>query len=59
MSNEVINLRKGDKVNTGFTNITVGLGWKSNEGTGRTLGLYKQRIQMKSIIRECIIKVEN
>lgn len=31
---EVINLRKGDKIAIGFTNITVGLGWKPNEGTG-------------------------
>lgn len=31
---EVINLRKGDKVEVGFTNITVGLGWEPNEGTG-------------------------
>lgn len=31
---EVINLRKGDKVALGFTNITVGLGWEPNEGTG-------------------------
>jgi tellurium resistance protein TerD len=31
---EVINLRKGDKVKVGFTNITVGLGWEPNEGTG-------------------------
>jgi len=29
---EVINLRKGDKVAVGFTNITVGLGWEPNEG---------------------------
>jgi tellurium resistance protein TerD len=31
---EIINLRKGDKVAVGFTNITVGLGWEPNEGTG-------------------------
>lgn len=31
---EVINLKKGDKVKVGFTNITVGLGWEPNEGTG-------------------------
>jgi tellurium resistance protein TerD len=36
---EVINLRKGDKVNVGFTNITVGLGWEPNEGTGGTFDL--------------------
>lgn len=39
MSNEVINLKKGDKVNIGFTNITVGLGWTPNEGTGGTYDL--------------------
>lgn len=36
---EVINLRKGDKVAVGFTNITVGLGWDPNEGTGGTFDL--------------------
>lgn len=36
---EVINLRKGDKVAIGFTNITVGLGWEPNEGTGGTYDL--------------------
>mgnify|MGYP002635725975 CR=1 FL=1 len=39
MSEEVINLRKGDKVAVGFTNITVGLGWEPNEGTGGTFDL--------------------
>jgi tellurium resistance protein TerD len=39
MSNEVINLKKGDKVKVGFTNITVGLGWTPNEGTGGTYDL--------------------
>jgi tellurium resistance protein TerD len=36
---EVINLRKGDKVAVGFTNITVGLGWEPNEGTGGSFDL--------------------
>jgi len=36
---EVINLRKGDKVAVGFANITVGLGWEPNEGTGGTFDL--------------------
>lgn len=36
---EVINLRKGDKVTVGFTNITVGLGWEPNEGTGAEFDL--------------------
>lgn len=36
---EVINLRKGDKVAVGFTNIIVGLGWEPNEGTGGTFDL--------------------
>ncbi len=36
---EVINLRKGDKVAVGFTNITVGLGWEPNEGTGAEFDL--------------------
>ena len=36
---EVLNLRKGDKVAIGYTNITVGLGWEPNEGTGGTYDL--------------------
>jgi tellurium resistance protein TerD len=36
---EVINLRKGDKVTVGFTDITVGLGWEPNEGTGGSFDL--------------------
>ena len=36
---ETINLRKGDKVSVGFTDITVGLGWEPNEGTGGTFDL--------------------
>lgn len=36
---EVISLRKGDKATVGFTNITVGLGWEPNEGTGGTFDL--------------------
>jgi len=36
---EVINLRKGDKVTVGFTDITVGLGWEPNEGTGGSYDL--------------------
>jgi tellurium resistance protein TerD len=39
MSNEIINLKKGDKVSVGFTNITVGLGWEPNEGTGGAFDL--------------------
>ena len=39
MPQEVINLRKGDKVSVGFTNITVGLGWEPNEGTGAKFDL--------------------
>jgi len=39
MSDEVIILRKGDKVSVGFTNITVGLGWEPNEGTGEAFDL--------------------
>lgn len=38
-NNEVIILKKGDKVNIGFTNITVGLGWTPNEGTGAAFDL--------------------
>ena len=39
MEEEVINLRKGDKVTVGFTDITVGLGWEPNEGTGGSFDL--------------------
>lgn len=31
---EGINLRKGEKIEVGFTKISVGLGWTPNEGTG-------------------------
>lgn len=39
MSLDVINLKKGDKVSVGFTNMTVGLGWEPNEGTGSAYDL--------------------
>jgi len=39
MSNEVINLIKGTKVDISFTNMTIGLGWEPNEGTGATFDL--------------------
>jgi tellurium resistance protein TerD len=29
-----LNLQKGDKIDIGLTKISVGLGWKPNEGTG-------------------------
>lgn len=29
-----INLRKGEKIDIGLNNITIGLGWDPNEGTG-------------------------
>jgi tellurium resistance protein TerD len=45
---EVINLRKGDKVAVGFTNITVGLGWEPNEGTGGTFDLDVSAIMINS-----------
>ena len=34
-----INLQKGQKINVGHTNVTIGLGWKSNEGTGHQFDL--------------------
>jgi tellurium resistance protein TerD len=45
---EVINLRKGDKVTVGFTNITVGLGWEPNEGTGENFDLDVSAIMINS-----------
>lgn len=48
MPQEVINLRKGDKVAVGFTNITVGLGWEPNEGTGGTFDLDVSAIMINS-----------
>ena len=45
---EVINLRKGDKVAVGFTNITVGLGWEPNEGTGAEFDLDVSAIMIDS-----------
>ena len=49
---EVINLRKGDKVAVGFTNITVGLGWEPNEGTGGTFDL-----DVSAIILSCCFSI--
>ncbi|MDA0848569.1 MAG: TerD family protein [Verrucomicrobia bacterium] len=34
MENNVINLKKGQKVTVGFYDMTVGLGWDPNPGTG-------------------------
>ncbi len=34
-----INLQKGQKIKLGKTNVTVGLGWTPNEGTGKTYDL--------------------
>jgi tellurium resistance protein TerD len=48
MPEEVINLRKGDKVAVGFTNITVGLGWEPNEGTGAEFDLDVSAIMIDS-----------
>jgi len=48
---EEISLRKlnrGDKVAVGFTNITVGLGWEPNEGTGADFDLDVSAIMIDS-----------
>lgn len=34
-----INLSKGQKINLGQTNVTIGLGWTPNEGTGQAFDL--------------------
>ena len=34
-----INLQKGQKIDLGLTNITIGLGWDPNEGTGHDFDL--------------------
>lgn len=34
-----INLTKGQKINIGHTNVTIGLGWTPNEGTGQSFDL--------------------
>lgn len=34
-----INLKKGQKINLGLSNMTVGLGWDPNEGTGADFDL--------------------
>ena len=39
MSHQVINLTKGTNTEIGFTNLTVGLGWEPNEGTGAKFDL--------------------
>lgn len=48
MSQDVINLRKGDKAAVGYTNITVGLGWEPNEGTGAKYDLDVSAIMIDS-----------
>lgn len=39
MSNGIINLRKGQKINLGLSKLTIGLGWDPNEGTGHDFDL--------------------
>lgn len=45
---DVINLRKGDRVAVGFNNITIGLGWEPNEGTGAEFDLDVSAIMINS-----------
>ena len=53
---EVINLRKGDKVAIGFTNITVGLGWEPKvmwkEGLKNTIEWYNQYLESGKLVYE-------
>lgn len=43
-----INLIKGQKINIGLNNITVGLGWDPNEGTGHDFDLDASAIMINS-----------
>jgi tellurium resistance protein TerD len=43
-----INLQKGQKIDIGLTKITVGLGWKPNEGTGYDFDLDASAIMIDS-----------
>ena len=43
-----INLQKGQKIDIGLNNITVGLGWNPNEGTGHDFDLDVSAIMIDS-----------
>jgi tellurium resistance protein TerD len=43
-----INLQKGQKINIGLLNITIGLGWDPNEGTGSNFDLDASAIMINS-----------
>ncbi|MEA9413406.1 TerD family protein [Flavobacterium sp. PL02] len=43
-----INLQKGQKINIGLLNITIGLGWDPNEGTGNNFDLDASAIMINS-----------
>ena len=43
-----INLRKGQRIDIGFTKMTIGLGWDPNEGTGYDFDLDASAIMIDS-----------
>jgi tellurium resistance protein TerD len=43
-----INLQKGQKIDIGFTKMSVGLGWKPNEGTGAAFDLDASAFMLNS-----------
>ena len=43
-----INLQKGQKIDLGFTKMTIGLGWDPNEGTGHDFDLDASAIMIDS-----------
>jgi tellurium resistance protein TerD len=43
-----INLQKGQKIDIGLTNISVGLGWNPNEGTGSAFDLDASAIMINT-----------
>lgn len=44
-----INLQKGQKIDIGFTKMSVGLGWKPNEGTGAAYDLDASAIMINAV----------
>ena len=43
-----INLQKGQKIKSGLSKITVGVGWDPNEGTGHDFDLAASAILLNS-----------
>lgn len=58
-----INLQKGQKIDLGFTKMTIGLGWDPNEGTGNDFDLDASAIMIdanrKLVNEQCFVFYNN